>query len=159
MGDRVSLKEIANHYDVHRWRLERSASTRLLGVLVKLAGSPLTEPDRACAANVVWAIASVERAYSFLVANLGRAKDASNVGVPPIMAYLTGPYKVSLDHLLAMSLWMDLADVLVWYRIVIERLGKLKGPARRRRLLVTASEIDQLIDRLNGAVLSLNPPA
>jgi hypothetical protein len=53
-----------------------------------------------------------------------------------------------------MSLWVDLADVLVWYRTVIERLGKLKGPARRSRLSVTASEIDQLIDRLNGAVLS-----
>lgn len=150
----VSFKEIANHYNLHRWRLERPASTRLLGVLVRLAGSSLRESDRACAANVAWAVASLERAYSFLVANLGRAEDASNVGVPPIMAYLTGPYKISLDHLLATSLWMDLAEVLVCYRTVIERIGKLKGPARRCRLSVTTSEIDQLVDQLNREVIT-----
>jgi hypothetical protein len=71
------------------------------------------------------------------------------------MAHLTGPYAISLDHLLATSLWMDLSDVLVWYRTIAERLGHLKRPARRGLIAVPEPDVQALVSQLNAELLPL----
>ena len=48
------------------------------------------------------------------------------------MAVLSGPCQDSLDYLIGMSLWMDLGDVLVAYRTIMDRFRHLRTTARRQ---------------------------
>lgn len=93
----VSTADLERHYELHRWRLELGSSQRFRHVLIDIANSGLDARDRSRVTNVVWALASFERAHAFLIANLRRADRAQNEGVPPAMAFLSGPYKDSLD--------------------------------------------------------------
>jgi hypothetical protein len=74
------------------------------------------------------------RAYDGLLEDIVRAERARNVGVPAVMKVFTGPYPDSLDYMIAMSLWMDLGDVLVAYRTIMDRLGHLRTPQGARVL-------------------------
>jgi hypothetical protein len=58
------------------------------------------------------------------------------------MIYLTGRYQDSLEALLTTSIWIDVADVLIWYRTVGDRLEHLRRGARRRRIRMTIDEVD-----------------
>lgn len=69
------------------------------------------------------------------------------------MSFLTGPYEGSLDYLLGMSLWMDLGDVLISYRTIVERFGHLRRPARRRRLPMAVTEVERQIGILEAKQL------
>jgi hypothetical protein len=122
----VSLATVRDHYGVWRWRIERDSSNRLVEAWAKIGASALPDDTTVRLANVAWAVAVFERAYDVLLADIVRAEQARNVGVPAVMALLTGPYQDSLDYLLGMSLWMDLGDVLVAYRTIAERLKRLK---------------------------------
>jgi hypothetical protein len=133
---RVSFETLREHYGIWRWRIERDSSNRFVQLWAKIAASSLDNDTKVSVANVALAWPSFERAYDVLVADIGRAERAHNVGVPAIMSFLTGPYEGSLDYLLGTSLWMDLRDVLISYRTIVERFGYLKRPARRRRLPV-----------------------
>ena len=80
--------------------------------------------------NVAWALAPSERSYDVLVEDIVRAETAGNVGVPAVMNVLTGPHPDLLDYLIGMSLRMDLGDVLVAYRTIMDRFGHLRTTAR-----------------------------
>jgi hypothetical protein len=142
---RVSFETLREHYGIWRWRIERDSSNRLVKLWVKIGASSLDDDTKVGLANVAWAVASFERAYDVLVADIGRAERAHNIGVPPVMKFLTGPYEGSLDYLLGMSLWMDLGDVLISYRTIVERFGHLRRPARRQRLPMAVTEVDRQI--------------
>src|SRR6266851_10510769 len=75
------------------------------------------------------------------------------MGAPASVAFLTGPYGESLDYLVATSLWMDLADVLVSYRTLVNRLGHLRGHIRRRFISMDMSDFDSQFDSLNNKAL------
>jgi hypothetical protein len=71
------------------------------------------------------------------------------------MALLSGSFgSDSLDYHLALSLWMDLADVLVWYRTIRDRLGNLKGSARAGEVPVAAADIEHECNILDRRVLA-----
>lgn len=59
------------------------------------------------------------------------------------MQFMSGGYGVaSLHSSFAISLWLDLSNVLVWYRTVVDRLGHLKRAARNRRVSVEVVRIE-----------------
>lgn len=103
--------------------------------------------------NVAWAVASFERAYAVLLEDIARAERARNVGVPAVMAFLSGPYKGSVEYLLGTSLWMDIADVLVCYRTIADRAKLLKGLPRRHRSPLSQLEIEQELVLLESRTL------
>jgi hypothetical protein len=47
------------------------------------------------------------------------------------MRVVSGKYEDSLDYLLTMSLWMDLAEVFVAYRTIPARLKQIKRHGKR----------------------------
>jgi hypothetical protein len=93
---RVSTETLREHYGIWRWRIERDSSNRLVQLWVKIGASNLDNDTKVDLVNVAWALASFERAYDVLVADMGRAEHAHNVGVPAVMSFLTGPYEGSL---------------------------------------------------------------
>jgi hypothetical protein len=149
----VSTETLQDHYQVWRWRLELESSQRFVELWKEIGASNLGDIEKLVLVDVAWALASFERGYDLLIADIARAERARNHGVPAVMARLTGPYEDSLDYLIAASLWMDLGDVLVWYRAIADRLGHLKGSARQGRVLVTESEIRYQLDVLDGRML------
>jgi hypothetical protein len=149
----VSTGTLQDHYQVWRWRLELESSRRFVELWKKIGASNLGDSEKLILVDVAWALASFERGYDLLIADIARAERARNQGVPAVMDVLTGPYKDSLDYLIAASLWMDLGDVLVWYRAIVDRLGHLIGSARKGRVLVTESEIRHQLNVLNGRKL------
>jgi hypothetical protein len=52
-----------------------------------------------------------------------------------------------------MSLWMDLADVLVSYRTIVERFGHLRRAPRRKRISIDVFDIDREIGILRSRAL------
>jgi hypothetical protein len=150
---RVSFETLREHYGIWRWRIERDSSNRFVQLWANIGASSLDNDTKVSVANVALAWPSFERAYDVLVADIGRAERAHNVGVPAVMSFLTGPYEGSLDYLLGTSLWMDLGDVLISYRTIVERFGYLKRPARRRRLPVTVTEVERQIGILEAREL------
>jgi hypothetical protein len=126
----VSTQTLREHYGFWRWRLERESSTRLVELWAKIGSSSLDHAAKVSLTNVAWALASFERSYDILSEDIVRAERARNEGVPAAMAVLSGPYPASLDYLIGMSLWMDLGDVLVAYRTLMDRFGHLKDPAK-----------------------------
>ena len=144
-SETVSLATVRDHYGVWRWRIERDSSNRLVKAWAEIDASGLADDTKVRLANVAWAIAAFERTYDVLLADIVRAEQARNVGVPAAMAHLTGPYEHSLDYLLGMSLWMDLGDVLVAYRTIAKRLERL-GEGRIVRRSATpwsAGDVDR----------------
>jgi hypothetical protein len=144
-AETVSLATVRDHYGVWRWRIERDSSNRLVKAWAKINAFRLADNTKVRLANVAWAVAAFERAYDMLLADIVRAEQARNVGVPAAMAHLTGPYEHSLDYLLGMSLWMDLGDVLVAYRTIAKRLKRLKEGRIVRRSATRWSDAD--VDR------------
>jgi hypothetical protein len=139
----VSFQTLQEHYGVWRWQIERPSSNRLVKLWVEIGSSSLDDDAKVSLWNVAWALASFERSYDILVEDIVRAERARNVGVPPAMKVLTGPYQDSLDYLLGMSLWMDLGDVLVAYRTIMDRFGLLKTPARRKSPAWSVADVDR----------------
>jgi hypothetical protein len=149
----VSFQTTRVHYGIWRWKLERESSNRLVKLWMEIEASGLDNDAKVELANVAWALASFERAYDVLVEDIVRAERAKNVGVPPVMKLLTGPYEDSLEYLLGMSLWMDLGDVLVAYRTIAERFGHLRRPARRKRIPIVVADIEREIGILKARTL------
>jgi hypothetical protein len=147
-AEMVSFETARKHYAIWRWKIERESSNRLVGLWAEIGASSLDDDTKAELANVAWALASFERAYNVLIEDIVRVESARNVGVPPAMKFLTGPYEDSLDYLLGMYLWMDLADVLVSYRTIVERFGHLRRPARRKRIPIPVTDIEREINVL-----------
>lgn len=129
-AEMVSFEMAQERYGIWRWRIERDSSNRLVKLWSEIDVFGLPEDTKVRLANVAWALAAFERAYDALLADIVRAERAKNIGVPPVMAVLTGPFENSLDYLLGMSLWMDLGDVLVAYRTIAKRIDR--GAERRR---------------------------
>ncbi len=139
----VSVSTLQLHHGYYRWAIERESAFRFVRLWHRLGSSELIETDQITLTNVLWAIASMERSYRTLEINVDRAAMAHNEGVPPVMAFMSGPYPKSLEYALGQSLWLDLADVLVWYRAFIDRLGHLKNAVRRGRIPLSRSELEQ----------------
>ncbi|HEU4422393.1 MAG TPA: hypothetical protein VFR67_07610, partial [Pilimelia sp.] len=114
-AEMVSFQTTREYYGIWRWKIERESSNRLVALWAAIGASKLDDDTKVRLANVAWALASFERAYDVLREDMVRAETARSAGVPPAMKFLTGPYENSLDYLLGMSLWMDLADVLIAY--------------------------------------------
>jgi hypothetical protein len=146
----VSSQTVREHYGIWRWKIERESSNKLVKVWAEIAASSIDNGTKTELANVAWALASFEKAYDVLVEDIVRAERAKNIGVPPMMKFLTGPYEDSLEYLLGMSLWMDLADVLVSYRTITERFGHLKRPARRNKIPMAVTDIEREIQTLEA---------
>ena len=100
--------------------------------------------------NVAWALASFERSYDVLVEDIVRAETARNVRVPAVMKVLTGPHPDSLDYLIGMSLWMDLGDVLVAYRTIMDRFGHLRTTARGKSPALPKADVDRELTTLEA---------
>ncbi len=149
----VSIETLQDHYQVWRWRLELESSQRFVELWKEIAASYLRGGEKSALVSVAWALASLERAYDILVADMVRAERVQNVGAPAVMVHLTGPYENSLGYLLAASLWMDLGEMVVWYRAIADRLGHLKGSARQGRVSVTEADISQQLDVLDARTL------
>jgi hypothetical protein len=149
----VSFETLQEYYGIWRWRIERDSSNRLVQLWARIGASSLDNDTKIGLANVAWALASFERAHDVLVADIARAEHAHNAGVPAVMSFLTGPYEGSLDYLLGMSLWMDLGDVLISYRTIVERFGHLRRPARRQRLPMAVTEVERQIGILDAKQL------
>ena len=144
-AETVRLATVRDHYGVWRWRIERDSSNRLVNAWAEIDAAGLADDTKVRLANVAWAAAAFERTYDVLLADILRAEQARNVGVPAVMALLTGPYEHSLDYLLGMSLWMDLGDVLVAYRTIADRLKRLKEGriVRRSATPWSAGDVDR----------------
>lgn len=149
----VSFQTAREYYGIWRWKIERESSNRLVGLWAEIGASSLDDDTKVKLANVAWAVASFERAYNVLLEDIMRAEGARNVGVPPAMKFLTGPYENSLDYLIGMYLWMDLADVLVSYRTIVERFGHLRRAARRKRIPIPVTDVEHEIEILNARKL------
>jgi hypothetical protein len=128
----VSTQTLREHYGFWRWQVERASSNRLVGLWTKIGSSSLDHAAKVSLANIAWALAAFERSYDILGEDIVRAERARNEGVPTPMAVLSGPYPASFDYLIGMSLWMDLGDVLVAYRTIMDRFGHLRGTARSK---------------------------
>ena len=139
----VSFQTTREHYGVWRWKIERQSSNRLVKLWAEIGSSSLDDAAKVSLVNVAWALASFERSYDVLVEDIVRAERVHNVGVPPVMQLLTGPYEDSLDYLIGMSLWMDLGDVLVAYRTIMDRFGHLRTTARGKSPAWPKADVDR----------------
>jgi hypothetical protein len=139
----VSFQTTREYYGVWRWKIERQSSNRLVKLWAEIGSSSLDDAAKVSLVNVAWALASFERSYDVLVEDIVRGERARNVGVPAMMQVLTGPYPDSLDYLIGMSLWMDLDDVLVAYRTIMDRFRLLKTPARRQSPPWPKADVDR----------------
>lgn len=146
----VSFETVRTHHGIWRWKMERESSQRLVRSWRAVAAAHLHSETKTQLMNVAWSLASFERAYNILIADAHRAEHARAVGVPAIMALLTGPYERSLEYLLTMSLWMDLGDVLAAYRTIVDRFTHLRGSARRQRLSMSPAELEREITILQN---------
>ncbi|WP_157743307.1 hypothetical protein [Micromonospora coriariae] len=144
----TSFEESFRQYSVYKWKIERESNQRLVKLWSEIGTSNQDDGVKLILTDVAWAVGAFERAHDVLEANAMRVEEFRRNGVPAILAFLSGPYHQSLDYNLAISLWMDLADVFVWYRTIVERLGHLKRPARKGATLVTESEIETQIEKL-----------
>jgi hypothetical protein len=149
--ERVSFANAFRHYGVYRWKIERDPARRFEKYWVAVGACSRPDRTKVRLTEVLWALASFERSHETMEHNAIRVEDARNEGVPAVMALLSGSFgSDSLDYHLALSLWMDLADVLVWYRSIRDRLGVLKGSARAGEIPMTAAEIEaecEILDR------------
>src|SRR5215213_8437121 len=150
----VSVSTLKLRHGYYRWAIERESAYRFVRLWSRLGSSRLIETDKITLTNVLWAIAAMERSYRTLEINVDRASMARDGGVPPVMALMSGPYPESLDYALGQSLWLGLADVLVWYRAVVDRLGHLKAAVRKARIPLSLPELGQELSTANARVIS-----
>ena len=135
--------------------MERESAYRFVKHWTRIGASGLRDDDKITLINVLWAVASMDRSYRALESNVKRAGAARDDGVPPVMALMSGPYgHRSLDYALGQSLWLDLADVLVWYRAVIDRLCWLKQAARRGRIALSVPELEHELSTADARVIT-----
>jgi hypothetical protein len=151
----VSVSILKLHHGYYRWAIERESAYRFVRLWSRLGSSKLIETDKITLTNVLWATAAMERSYRTLEINVDRAAMARDEGVPPVMALMSGPYgRQSLDYALGQSLWLDLADVLVWYRAVVDRLRHLRAAVRKGRITLSVPELEQELSTANARVIS-----
>jgi hypothetical protein len=131
-SETVSTQTLREHYGFWRWQVERASSNRLVKLWAGIGSSSLDHAAKVSLANVAWALAAFERSYDILREDIVRAERARNEGVPTPMAVLSGPYQDSLDYSIGMPLWIELGDVLVAYRTIMDRFRRLRAPARRK---------------------------
>lgn len=137
----VSVQTLARHYGHYRWVLERDSAGRFAGLWGQIGASSLQDGDKETLTNVIWALASLERASQVLEADAKRAEEVENAGAPAAMTLLSGPHGAnSLQVLLATGLWMDLGEVLTAYRTLEDRLGHLLQAVRAGRVPLTKDE-------------------
>jgi hypothetical protein len=141
------------YHAVWQWRLELESSQRFVQTWSALSASSLQPTVQVRLANVAWALAGLERSYDLLMEAFHRADQARTEGVPPVMAFLSGPYENSLEYLLGASLWLSLGEVIAHFRTVVERFSHLKGPARRGLLPVDVATVDAEIAWLRSLTL------
>jgi hypothetical protein len=79
----VSTEALQDHYQIWRWRLELDSSRRFVGLWQETNESQLDNDAKLAVVDVAWALASFERAYDVLVADLLRAERVQNIGAPP----------------------------------------------------------------------------
>lgn len=104
----VSVSTLQHHHGIYRWAIERESAYRFVRLWSRVGSSKLNEPDKILITNVLWAIAAMERSYRTLEINVDRVAIARDEGVPPAMAFMSGPYgHQSLDYALGQSLWLD----------------------------------------------------
>ena len=149
----IPLRTVREHYGIWRWKIERDSSNRLVKLWAEIGASNLDDETKVALANVAWALGSFERAYDILLEDIVRTETAQNTGVPASIRFLTGPYENSLEYLLGMSLWMDLADVLVSYRTIVDRFSHLRRAPRRKRISMSVLDIDREIGILRSRIL------
>ncbi|NMO57307.1 hypothetical protein HH310_39810 [Actinoplanes sp. TBRC 11911] len=139
--ERVSIAAAFQQYGFYRWKIERDPARRFEKYWAKVGACSRSDRTKVRLTEVLWALASFERSHEIMENNAIRVEDARNEGVPVMMALLSGSFGAdSLDYHLALSLWMDLADVLGWYRSIRDRLG-LKGSARANEIPLSVAEI------------------
>ncbi|MEU4553501.1 hypothetical protein [Micromonospora violae] len=153
-SENVSFETAFEHYSVYRWKIERGPAQRLVEVWSKVANSELHPDVKIVLTDVAWALAAFERAHETLEFNALRVEKFKSNGAPAVMTLLSGPYRGSLDYNLTISLWMDIADVFVWYRTICERLGKLKTCIRKAALPLIMSELESQINTLKRRRIS-----
>ncbi len=132
MSDMVPVSDLGKHYNIHLWHIEGPPADHLEGLLIRIAGSRLDASRQAKLGNVVWGLASTERAWVTLNQNWVRVQGWLNEGAPPLLHLQR--YEGSLLRLGAATLWMDLAQTMIWYRTIRDRLRKLKGDHRALRV-------------------------
>jgi hypothetical protein len=115
---------------------------RFADTWTKIAASSLVPDVQVRFANVAWALAGFERSYDLLTENFHRTEEAMRNGVPPVMAFLSGPHEESLQLLLGASLWLDLGEVIAHYRTVADRFAHLKGATRRGLIPAEAATVE-----------------
>jgi hypothetical protein len=153
-SERVSFETTFEQYCIYRWKIEREPAQRLVELWGKVGHAEVHPDVKVVLTDVIWALAAFERAHEILEFNALRVEKFKRDGVPAILAFLSGPHSGSLDYNLAISLWMDIADVFVWYRTICERLGKLKTPIRKAVLALPASEVESQITALRRRRIS-----
>ena len=146
----VSVATLALHYGQYRWTLERAAAMRFTGLWERIGASKFQERDKERLTAVIWALASLERAFQVLEADAKRAEEVENHGAPAVMTFLSGPYAGSLHYLLGTGLWMDLGEVLTAYRALVDRLRRVLDAVRAGRLPLTEEEYAAELAALDG---------
>ena len=126
----VSFQTTREFCGVWRWKIERQSSNRLVKLWAEIGSSSLDDAAKVSLVNVAWALASFQRSYDVF----GRGHCSSRNGAQRTRAGRDEgthrPTPDSLDYLIGMSLWMDLGDVLVAYRTIMDRFGHLRTTAR-----------------------------
>ncbi len=127
----VSVSTLKLHHGYYRWAIERESASRSVRLWSRLGSSKLIETDKITLRNVLWAIAAMERSYRTLEINVDRR--LWHVMKACHLSWLSCPGHtvVSRWTSLGQSLWLDLADVLVWYRAVVDRLGHVRCGSQR----------------------------
>ena len=147
----VSVAELFNHYGMYLWKVQRPAAGRFVDLWSEVHASNCDDDVKRVITDVLWSVASFERACAFLEANATWIENAAAEGVPAVMAILSGPYgQQSLHYQLGLSLWMDLNDALIWYRCIPERLANLKTAARSGQTAITETEIEDELSVLRS---------
>ena len=141
-GETVSLATARRHHGLWQWRIERDSSQRFVSTWSRIAASDLEDVAKVRLTNVVWALAGFERSYDRLDENFYRLEQARLKGVPPVMEFLSGPFAASLESSLGASLWIDLGEVVTHFRVVVDRFGHLRRPARRKQLPASVSAVE-----------------
>lgn len=144
----VSFEQTRRLYRVWRWRIEQPSSMRFVGTWSRVSSADMDQASRLALANVAWGLAALERTWAVLLEDATRAEAIKREGAPAIMHFLSGPYKDSLEYLVGASLWLDLGDVLVAYRTVVDRFRYLRGPARRGSLKPHFDRVTSNLDTL-----------
>jgi hypothetical protein len=153
VDEQVSLATIRDDYEIWRWRVELDPSRAFVDLWAAIGASNHDQDTKVRLADVVWALSAFERAYNVLLADIVRVERWHNSGVPAAVDVLTGPYQDSLNYLLVTSLWMDLGDVLVAYRTIVECFGFLKRSVKGGVVSLAKQDVERELGILRNRKL------